>query len=174
MVATTYQHDAPSTAEHRAKLREILEDAGTVMLMTRTHGTSDLHVRPMASVRVDDDGTMYLITSVKTTKVAEIQADPRVDVVFQSKTRFATVSGTARVHTDRALVNQLWSESWKIWFPEGKDDPDIVILVINPDRGEYWDQSGTAGISFLYRAAKAYFTGKEIEVNGESHGKVRM
>jgi general stress protein 26 len=174
MVATTYQHDAPSTAEHRAKLREILEEAGTVMLMTRNRGTNDMHVRPMAVARVDEDGTTYLITSLKTTKVAEIQADPRVDVVFQGKTRFATVSGTARMHSDRALVKQLWSEAWKIWFPEGKEDPDIVILVIDPERGEYWDQSGTAGISFLYRAAKAYLTGKEIEVNPEAHGKVRM
>lgn len=174
MVATTYQHDAPSSAEHRARLREILDEAGTVMLLTRNRGNGDVHVRPMAVAKVDDDGTLYLITNIKTTKVTEIQADPRVDVVFQSKTRYATVSGAARMNTDRALVDQLWSESWKIWFPEGKEDPDIIVLIVEPDRGEYWDTSGTAGISFLYRAAKAYLTGKEMQPDPEAHGKVRM
>ncbi len=174
MVATTYQHDAPSTAEHRARLREILDDAGTVMLMTRNKGTGDVHVRPMAVAKVDEDGTMYLVTDINTCKVSEIQADPRVDVVFQSKTRYATVGGEARMHSDRALVKQLWSEAWKVWFPEGKDDPNIVVLVVEPDRGEYWDTSGTAGISFLYRAAKAYVTGTKLENDPEAHGKVRM
>lgn len=167
------QHDAPSSAEQRTRLREILDDAGTVMLITHDRAGAS-HIRPMAVAQVDDDGTIYLSTSLKTAKVGEIQSDSRVDLVFQGKVQYATVSGTAAIRRDRALVNELWKESWKLWFPEGKDDPDITILVITPDRGEYWDQSGASGISFLFRAAKAYVTGKELDYNPEAHGKVSL
>jgi general stress protein 26 len=172
-MASTNQHDAPSSAEQRTRLREILDDAGTVMLITRDRAGAS-HIRPMAVAQVDDDGTIYLGTSFKTAKIGEIQADARVDLVFQGKVQFATVSGTTAIRRDRALVNELWKESWKLWFPEGKDDPDITILVITPDRGEYWDQSGISGISFLFRAAKAYVTGKEMDYDPESHGKVSL
>lgn len=174
-MATKYQpkpHEA-SPQEHRANLREILDDAGTVMLITRNQDGSS-HARPMAVARVEDDGTMYFATSLDTAKVGEIRTDPRVDIVFQGKTRFAAVSGTARLRSDRQLIDELWSESWKLWFSKGKDDPDIVILVVDPDRGEYWDQSGAKGISFLYRVAKAYVTGEKIESKPEDHGKVQM
>lgn len=174
-MATKYQPaaDAGSPEEHRSNLRQILEDAGTVMLITRNR-EGGLHTRPMAVARVDDDGTMYFATSLDSMKVGEIRTDPRVDVVFQSKTQYATVSGTARMRHDRALIDELWSESWKLWFSRGKQDPDLVILVVDPDRGEYWDQSGVRGISFLYRVAKAYVTGEKIESKPEDHGKVRL
>lgn len=172
-MTTTNQHDVPTSAEQRTRLREILDDAGTVMLVTRDRSGAS-HIRPMAIAKVDDDGTIYLSTSIKTHKVDEIQADSRVDLVFQGKVQFATVSGTAAIRRDRELVNELWKDSWKLWFPEGKDDPDITILVISPDRGEYWDQSGLTGISFLFRAAKAYVTGKGMEYKAEGHGKVSL
>ena len=172
-MASTDQHDAPTATEQRTRLREILDDAGTVMLVTHDRsGTS--HIRPMAVAQVDEEGTIYLSTSIKTAKIAEIEADPRVDLVFQGKVQFATVSGKAAISHDRALINELWKESWKLWFPKGKDDPDLVILVVSPERGEYWDQSGASGISFLFRAAKAYVTGKELDYNPEAHGKVSL
>lgn len=174
-MATKYQPrpEEASPEQHRSNLREILDDAGTVMLITRNLDGST-HARPMAVARVDADGTMYFATSLETAKVSEIRTDPRVDIVFQGKMRFAAVSGLARLRHDRALIDELWSESWKLWFSKGKDDPDIVILVVDPERGEYWDQSGARGISFLYRVAKAYVTGQEIESKPEDHGKVRL
>lgn len=165
--------DAPTAAEQRTRLREILDDAGVVMLVTRDRAGAS-HVRPMAVAKVDDDGTIYLATSAKTAKIAELQADPRADLIFQGKVQFATVSGKASIRRERALIDELWRESWKLWFPEGKEDPDIVILVVSPERGEYWDQSGISGISFLFRAAKAYVTGKEMDYNTDVHGKVSL
>jgi general stress protein 26 len=163
----------PSDAEHQTRVREILDDAGTVMLATRL-GSDELHCRPMAVARVDDDGTMYFATGMSSPKIDELRTDARVQIIFQSKTRYATVSGTARIRRERALIDELWNDSWKIWFPDGKDDPDIAIVEVVPTRGEYWDQSGTRGLSFLYRAAKAYVTRSELEPRPEDHGKVKM
>jgi general stress protein 26 len=158
--------------QHRQRLREILDDAPAVLLTTRARDR--LHTVPMDLQRVEDDGTMYFATSTSTVKTSEIEADPRVQVAFQGKTRFAVVDGQARLSQDRALIDELWKEDWKLWFPEGKAQPDLAIVIVTPDRGEYWDKSGTKGLSFLYRAAKAYVKGNGVETKQEDHAKVRL
>lgn len=169
---TTKQADGDSKGD-RARLIEILRDAGVVMLTTRsTDGR--LSTRPMALARIDDDGTCYFSTSIDTGKLAELRQDPRVQIVFQSKSRYAVIEGEATTRSDRALIQELWSESWKVWFPEGKDDPDIVIIVLDPERGEFWDQSGVRGLSYIFRAAKAYVKGEAVKPAAESHGRVAL
>ena len=158
--------------DHRARLRAILDDADTVMMVSR--GADGLHGRPMAIARVDDDGTIYFMTSKQTSKIDELQADPRVDLFFQAKRQFATVSGRATLRDDRELIAELFKEAWKVWLPDGKDDPNAIIIVVDPERGEYWDQTGAKGLSFLYRAAKALVTHSTPEPDPDSHGKARM
>ena len=62
-------------------------------------------------------------------------ADPRVNVVMQDGRRFVSLSGVASVVDDRALIEELWSESWKVWFPKGKDDPSLRIAGRRACRG---------------------------------------
>jgi general stress protein 26 len=159
-------------AEHRARVKEILEDARFVMMLTRT-GTGELHARPMSIARVSQEGTVYFSTSSDSVKVEEIEADPRVDLVFQSRTQYCHATGTAVCSHDRALIDELWQADWKVWY-SGKDDPKILILAVTLTSAEYWDQSGSRGLSFLYRAAKAMVTGKEMETRPEDHGKVSL
>jgi len=167
----------PTAAEHKQALRETLKEAGTVMMITRGDN-GDLHGRPMGVAHLDDKDNLYFATSASSTKIDEIQRDPRVDIAFQSKTRYATIAGRATISRDRALIEKLWSDSWKIWFPKGKEDPDIALVIVDAERGEYWDQSGLKGLSFLYRAAKALVTGSEFR-NSEAeqakmHGEVKL
>ncbi|MCE9578475.1 MAG: pyridoxamine 5'-phosphate oxidase family protein [Deltaproteobacteria bacterium] len=172
-MATSPSATAPTDADHRAHLYEILDSAGTVVVITRA-ADGQLHPRPMAVVRVDEDGTTYFVTPRSSTKVAELEADPRVDLVFQSRTRYASISGRGRLVNDRAMIEALWTEGWRLWFPEGKQDPEITLLAVDPEHGEYWDQSGTRGLSFLLRAARAYVTGTTVEPRPEDHGATSM
>ena len=75
---------------------------------------------------------------------------------------------------DRAKIAELWDESWKIWFPAGKDDPTLTLLRIRGETGEYWDNSGFNGIKYLLEAGKAYLTGTRPDVDGDPkiHGKI--
>lgn len=160
--------------DHKQVLHETLKEAGTVMLVTR-ESRGELHSRPMAVARVDASNKMYFATSVTSPKVAEIRADARVDAIFQSKTRYASIAGEATISQDRQLIEELWQESWKVWFENGKSDPDIAIVILDPERGEYWDQSGIKGLSYLFRAAKAYVTGTEMKKkDAELHGEVKL
>lgn len=157
------------------KLCDLLQDFGTAMLVTRTED-GQLRSRPMAIAEVHPDGTLWLLTDRNSGKLEEIGADPHVNVSAQSSAKFLSLSGTASPVDDRKKVAELWKESWKVWFPGGKDDPSLVLIRIQGDMGEYWDNSGTSGIKYLIEAGKAYLSGTRPDVANDSkiHAKVTL
>jgi len=162
----------PEEQAHRDHLHQLLRDFHVAMVVSHDPDGA-MVARPMAIARIDRDGAMYFTTNVATTPAAEIAADPQVTVVVQSKTQFAAVRGVARLSTDRFLIQSLWQETWRVWFPEGKDDPAIAILVVEPHHGEYWDNAQASGLKFMFAAAKAYLRGK-LPDDREEHGEVDM
>jgi general stress protein 26 len=148
-----------SDAEKLEKLHDVLGGFETAMLVTRTP-EGVLRSRPLSLARKRGDDRLYFSTAAETEKVAELEGDPHVNVAMQSRTRFASVSGRARLSRDRALIDELWSEGWKIWFPQGKDDPTLAIVIVEPEEATYWDAGGTSGLRYLFESAKAYVTGE--------------
>lgn len=157
----------------KEKLHDIVKDSRTVLLLT--HGEDNKIVgRPMSLVRADEDETIYLVSGIDTKKVTEIQQDSRVTIAVQNREGIAMIDGDARVSQDRALIERLWSDSWKAYFPRGKEDPDIAILVVEPREGTYWDGDVGHGLSYLYRHLKARVTGEEIEIKPGDQQKVDL
>lgn len=154
--------------------QNVLRDFKVAMLVTRTD-RGEMRGRPMALADVGTDGNIVLVTGRNSAKVDEIAQDPHVNVTMQSSMKFISISGTASINDDRAKIHQLWQESWRIWFPGGKDDPEIVLLQIDGSVGEYWDYSGTVGINYLIEAGRAYFSGQQFDSsNRRLHDKVSM
>ena len=164
----------PTPAEARVHLLDLVRKFDTAMVTTHGDGES-LRARPMAIARVDDDGTMYFSTQIESPKVGEIERDRDVLVTVQDKRRFASVSGRCRFSRDRALIHDLWSETWKAWF-DGKDDPSIVILVVEPTTAEYWDVAGLRGISLAFDMLKGMLGGEKADrqAPGEANAKVDL
>ena len=77
-------------------------------------------------------------------KLDEIEKDGHVVVTMQSSTKFISLSGRATPVDDRGKIARLWKVEWKVWFPGGKDDPNILLLRIDGDTGEYWDNVSAA------------------------------
>lgn len=158
----------------REHLFDLIRDFDDAMLVTCT-AYGHLRARPMALAKpVDADGHLYFATAVDSPKVQELEHDARVAVVLQGKARFVSVSGHARVVNDRALIERLWSEAWKVWFPAGKDDPRLCLLAVEPEEAEYWDQAGARGLRYLFRAARAYVTHETPQSDTEQNAKVRL
>ncbi len=144
------------------------------MLVTHT-GPDGFHARPMALAEVEDDGRVWFITSADTAKVHEIEMDSHVHIVAQSGSTFLSLTGRASLIGDREKISQLWSEPYRVWFPKGKTDPDIELISVRPERGEYWDSGGTKGVKYLWEATKAYVSGSTPDADdGDLHGKVRL
>jgi general stress protein 26 len=162
------------SVQARSHLLSLLHGFDTAMLATRTVG-GGVRGRPMGFAEVQDDGKMLFSSSLDDPKVAELQADPHVAVLMQGKTQWISISGTARIVRDRSLIDRLWSDSWKLWFPEGKTDPMLCIIVVDPTEGEYWDNSGTHGVRFAIEAAKAYLHGRTPDARKmDENAKVRL
>jgi len=75
--------------------------------------------------------------------------------------KYVSVTGTAIVSNDRALIKQLFSTPAKAWW-DSADDPNIRVLKITPDDAEFWDSPGTV-ISYVKMAAAAV-TGTRPEI----------
>lgn len=153
-------------------LEELLTGFDNAMLVTR-RPDGRMRSRPMAIVDVRGDGTIYFATAIDSPKTEELEGDPHVNVALQSGGRFVSITGTGRIVADRALLDRLWSESWRVWFPGGPDDPSLCLLVVDPEEAEFWDRSGGRGLKYLFQAAKAYLSGTQPPPDEEQHGKVK-
>jgi general stress protein 26 len=162
-----------SDREKRERLNEIISDFSTAMLVTRTPD-GGMRARPLSIAEKRDGGGLYFSTAIDSPKVHELESDPHVNVVMQDGRKFVSVSGVARVVRDRALIDALWSESWKVWFPRGKDDPTLCLLVVHPSEASYWDMTGVDGIRYVFEMAKAYVTGTRPPADDDERHTARV
>lgn len=160
-------------SEQKKHLYDLLKGFSTAMLASRTPDNA-LHARPMAVAELKPDAHAYFVTDGRSPKAPEIEAHPEVLVTFQSSSEFATLYGPASVVRDRALIERLWSEAWRVWFPGGKDDPNLILISVVPKSGEYWDNSGTEGIKYLFEGLKAYFKGERPNLDDTVNAKVSL
>ncbi len=160
--------------DKKQKLVEILKKLDTVMLVTEGM-TGAPHARPMALADVEPSGDLWFVTSRSSEKTREVRAHSRALATAQGSSLYATVTGQIELVDSRPKVHELWKDTWKVWFPNGKDDPEIVLLHLRPDMGEYWSNAGTEGIRYLFEAAKALITGEKAQSDDpEQHAKVKL
>lgn len=156
------------------KVHKILQGFDTAMLVTQA-ANGKLHARPMAIASLPQDGDIWFITGDHTGKVYEVQEHQQVSVVCQDGRKLSlSVSGTAELVRDREQVDRIWKETFRTWFPEGRDDPSICLIRVRPSEAEYWDNSGWKGVKYILNAATAYAKGDRPRVDEPSqHAKVR-
>ena len=146
------------------KVRELVKDIDFCMLTT-VDENGDLHSRPMSvNGDIDPDGDLWFFTAASSHKVSEIDKQPKVNVNFADpeNQNYVSITGTAQLVRDRKKIEELWKPEFKMWFPEGKDDPDIALLRINLEKAEYWD-SPSSTVGFALRFVSSLVTGKEAE-----------
>lgn len=159
--------------DNQQNLYDLASSFRNAMLVTRGLDGS-LHARPMAVAELEPDADAYFSTSLESPKIAEIEANPEVLVTFQSRAEFATIQGRATVVRDPAEIDRLWSEDWRVWFPKGKDDPNLCLLKVSADRGEYWDTSGLEGLKFAFESVKARLAGRTPQKSEVQNAKVEL
>ena len=146
------------------KLRGLVKDIDFCMLTT-VDENGDLHSRPMSSNGdIDENGEIWFFTNASSLKVSEIAKLPKVNVSFADpdNQRYVSVTGTAQLVRDREKIKELWRPEFKMWFPEGKDDPEIALLRVNLEKAEYWD-SPSSTIGYALSFVSSLITGKQPE-----------
>ena len=155
-----------------SSLYDLLKNFDIAMLVT--HHSRKMHARPMAIARLDKEMVTYLLTDLDSVKVHEINENPDASLTFQSSSQFASLKGEVTVSHERELLETMWKEIWKVWFPLGKADPNIAIIKFTPYEGEFWDNAGMQVIKYVYGAAKAYITGERPTLDSNQHNKIKL
>jgi general stress protein 26 len=155
--------DTTSPPEATRKLAKLIHGIKIAMMTTAdTDGT--LRSRPMATQAKEFDGDLWFLTGKSSHKVAELDADHRVNLSYAdpSASKYVSVSGTGRLVQDRAKAEELWNPAYKAWFPGGLDDPELCLLRVTPTQAEYWDTPGGVVVHVI-GFVKAIATGKRAE-----------
>lgn len=150
-----------------ARLRDLIKDIDFAMLTTIDDGV--LRSRPMSTQEFEFDGDLWFFTDRKTHKAEEIGQDNRVNVSYAAPAKyiFVSVSGAASLVKDQQRIDEYWRPSHKLWFPKGKDDPDLVLLKVEVEQAEYWDYS-SGMLVHIYGFLKSMVTGAEPDDSGDS------
>lgn len=164
-----------SDSQSLEHLRTVLKTFDTAMLVTHAP-EGRLRGRPMALAGVDEDGKLWFFTQNDTGKTHEIENDAEVNIVCQRDgDAYASISGRATISHDQAKINELWKESFKVWFSLGKVDPSLALISILPEDGEYWENGGLKRVKYLLDAVRAYATGVRPRLpEPEQHGKIHL
>ena len=161
-------------AQARSRLWDLIKDIRFAMFTTR-HGNGHLHARPMTTQnsKLDEDSSLWFFMARSGEPVADLLADPAVNVVYADPgaDSYVSISGTAGVVEDLAKKEQLWSKMAEAWFPGGAADPTLALVQVKIIHANYWDVDESKIVQ-LFKMAKAVVTGKRPEL-GE-HAEVRM
>jgi general stress protein 26 len=155
------------------RLREMIKDIRVAMLTTvAPDGT--LHSRPMMTQETEFDGTLWFLTGRDTAKAGEVVEHRSVSVSYANPddNRYVSLSGLATILRDQRKAEELWSAAYRAWFPEGLDDPNLVLLKVEVEGAEYWDASSGRMVA-LAGFIKALATGRRFTGAGD-HGKVTL
>lgn len=154
------------------KLGELIKDIKFAMFTT-VDFDGNLYSRPMAAQQAEFDGDLWFFSGRSSAKIRSIEKDQHVNVSFASPedNRYISVSGRAEISTDRAKMEELWSPMYKAWFPEGLEDPDLILIRVRVESAEYWD-SPSKMIVRLVGFAKALAGGGRYPMG--DHQKVQL
>ncbi|WP_312076721.1 pyridoxamine 5'-phosphate oxidase family protein [Chryseobacterium sp.] len=137
------------------KIKELSEKAKFCMFCTDL-GKLPNNSRPMGIQETDDEGNLWFISSDTSNKNFEIKEDKRVQLYFMnnSDAEYLSIFGDAFIYKDRHTIEDKWSPMANAWF-DGKDDPNVSIIRVQPKETYYWDTKAGKLVSLLNFAAAA-------------------
>jgi general stress protein 26 len=141
--------DAQHANADLAKLGELID--GVEIAMLTTHAADGSMVsRPLQTLKFDASGELVFFTAADSHKIDELRANPDVNIAYAhpGERRYVSVRGTARIDRDRATIDELWSATQRVFFAEGKDDPNLAVLRVHVRDAAYWESAG----NFVARA----------------------
>jgi general stress protein 26 len=129
-------------------------------MMTTEEDDGTLRSRPMSTMQMDAAGNLWFFTGLDSPKVEEALQHRQVNLSYArpDKQDYLSVSGIAEVVRDKEKMRSLWTPWIKPWFPNGLDDPNLVLLKIAITEAEYWVAPGSA-VKRMYGLAKGIMTG---------------
>ncbi|KRS14601.1 hypothetical protein XM53_02535 [Roseovarius atlanticus] len=126
--------------------------------------------RPMAPTITADDHAIWFVTA-KGTDIADAAAKAeacKFIAACPSAHLYADIDGALSVETSEAKLDEIWSPMAAVWFEDGRQDDDIVLVCMRPKKAAVWATDGNA--KSLFEFARASLSGDTPDVG--THGTV--
>ncbi len=146
-----------------AKIQKLAEE-GTIGFFCCNLSSPPLNATPMATQKVDDDGTVWFFSARDSDRNTYLETDNRAQFLCgnQKNSDYISLFGTVDFVEDLEMVKKLWSPLAKVWFQEGPEDPNLTLLRFTPQEGFYWDTRHGKMIAFAKMLASVV-TGKTMD-----------
>lgn len=157
-----------------AELKVKIEPVRFAMFTTvDQHG--HLTSQPMTNQEVDADGGLWFYTSTMTDLWENIAANPKVNLSFAepADSLYVSISGTAERVVERARIRALWNPMVAAWFPNGVDDPHLVLVRVAARTVHYWNAQDNT-MTQMFAIAKAAITGTPPGAAAGEHGQITL
>lgn len=152
--------------EAKSKIKELAESIDLTLMATLLDKLP-IHAIPMSTKRVDEDGCIWFLSNRLSKHNSNIHKNKNVHLFYAKTTamEFLNVYGEATVILDREVITSLYQKSDDTWF-EGKDDPNITAIKVEPVDAHYWDTKDNALVS-LIKMGIGTITGKKMDLGEE-------
>lgn len=153
------------------KMRKLVEDIDFCMMLTDL-GSKPISAIPMSTKKVDEAGNIWFLSGKNSDHNSNISKDSKVQLLYSDKSdmEFISIYGSATIHTDKNIIDELYEKSDDAWFKD-KNDPNITALKFDPSEAYYWDTKQNKYITLL-KMGVAAITGDKIDA-GEK-GKLNL
>lgn len=127
------------------------------------------HSMPMTAQFDGRHGPIWFYGS-RSSRLAEGLAssnDAMAQYVGEGHNIFACIAGKLTVDNNPAIIDKFWSNTVEAWYPQGKSDPDLVMLRFDPSDIEIWqaDMTLVGKIKMMFGGTmkSADLEGKHVE-----------
>jgi general stress protein 26 len=150
-----------------ARLAQLIRDIRVALLTTRDR-EGHFHTRPVQTLELEGDQTLWFFTDWHSPKVSELRHDARVSLGYADPANhvYCAISGVGQLLRDPQKAQQLWDIEQRAYYPDGPGDARLALLRVQIERAEYWVAPGR--VSHIVAAVSAAVTGKPAGVLGEN------
>jgi general stress protein 26 len=138
-------------------------------LLTTIDREGHFHTRPVQTLKIEADATLWFFTDWSSPKVTELHHDVRVSLGYAdlAKNVYVALSGEGNLIRDPQQAKELWSLEQRAYYPDGPDDERLALLRVAILHAEYWIAPGRT--SYIVAAVRAGMTGIPAKIIGEDH-----
>lgn len=82
----------------------------------------------------NSDFLTYFTTNMSSPKIERVKKNPKVCAYYckPDEWRGLMVAGIMEIVDDKDIKYELWQDNWTMYYPGGVEDPDYVILRLQP------------------------------------------
>ncbi|MBV8145197.1 MAG: pyridoxamine 5'-phosphate oxidase family protein [Gammaproteobacteria bacterium] len=139
-----------------------------VALVTTVDHDGRFHTRPLQTLGIESDRTLWFFTDARSGKAAELLHDARLSLGYGDPRggRYLAIAGTGRVLRDPKRARSLWTLQQRAYYPRGPEDERLALLCVRVERAESWLAPGRT--AHLVAALRARVTGRPATIVGRN------